>query len=102
MSAWLGSDRRATLPSDWSQRVREVWKRDKGQCRWILPSGKRCPRGGAEVDHRYGRMRHNVEDLWLLCKHHHDAKTAKEAWAGKRRRKADKRPEEAHPGLRRR
>lgn len=102
MSAWQGSDRRATLPSDWAQRVKAVWKRDGGRCRWILPSGARCPRRGAEVDHRHGRFRHEIDDLWLLCKHHHDQKTAREAWAGKRRKKTEMRPEEAHPGLRRR
>lgn len=99
--AWEGSDRRATLPPDWADRVKQVWKRDEGRCRWRLPSGKRCPRRGAEVDHRYSRSNHDVGALWLLCKTHHDAKTAKEAYAGKAKKKPPRRPPEAHPGLRR-
>ena len=87
------------LPPDWKQRVAAVWKRDGGQCRWILPkSGTRCPRKGSDVDHRYGPSRHHLEDLWLLCREHHDRKTGKEAFAGRQRRKAKKRPDEAHPG----
>lgn len=101
MSGWQGSDRRRTLPADWSKRVAAVWKRDEGRCRWILKSGARCPRRGADVDHRYSPHRHEVSDLWLLCRDHHDAKTSKEAWAGRRRKKAPKRAEEPHPGLRR-
>lgn len=93
-----GSSGRA-MPPDWKQRVNAVWKRDGGRCRWLLPkSGERCPRKGAEVDHRYGPNRHELADLWLLCKTHHDQKTAREAWAGKARKKAPKRREEQHPG----
>lgn len=104
MSGWGTSDRRSELPPDWKQRVNAVWKRDGGRCRWLLPkSGTRCPRKGADVDHRYGPNRHDLDDLWLLCRAHHDAKTAQEAAAGNRRKnKRPKRPEEAHPGLRRR
>lgn len=101
MSGWETSDRRAGLPADWSQRVKQVWARDGGRCRWILPSGTRCPRPGADVDHRHGPERHGLNDLWLLCRHHHDKKTAREAWQGKRRKRPPKRAEEQHPGLRR-
>lgn len=97
---WASSDRQASLPSNWKQLVAEVWKRDGGQCRWLLPkSGKRCPRKGADVDHRYGPNRHKIDDLWLLCRTHHDAKTAKESYAGRMKRKTKKRPPERHPGL---
>ena len=96
--AW-GTEGR-NLPSDWKAIVKEVWKRDGGQCRWILPkSGTRCPRPGSDVDHRYGPNRHKLEDLWLLCRTHHDRKTAKEATFGRTRyKKAKKRTPERQPG----
>jgi len=99
--AWETSNRSLQLPPDWKARVAAVWKRDGGRCRWLLPkSGKRCPRPGADVDHRYGPHRHEIDDLWLLCRAHHDKKTAKEAVAGRRRRKGGKvRRQERHPGL---
>jgi hypothetical protein len=98
--AWETSNRRAELPPDWKDRVKAVWKRDGGRCRWLLPvSGERCPRKGADVDHRYGPTRHEISDLWLLCRHHHDKKTQREAWAGRTKRKTPKRPQERHPGL---
>lgn len=101
--AWETSNRKAELPPDWKERVREVWKRDGGRCRWLLPkSGKRCPRPGADVDHRYGPTRHAVEDLWLLCRTHHDQKTQREAQQGRRaRKKGRKRRTEQHPSVRR-
>jgi hypothetical protein len=50
------------------------------------------------VDHRVNDDNHDLSNLQLLCRHHHDKKTQREAWAGKRR-KSKKRPEEPHPGL---
>lgn len=97
--AWETSDRGSRLPPDWKQRVNAVWKRDGGQCTWRLPSGKRCPRKGADVDHRENDDNHDLSNLRLLCRHHHDKKTARESWAGKQRRKAPKRPPERHPGM---
>lgn len=95
--AWEGSDRRARLPADWKQRVNDVWKRDKGQCTWRLPSGKRCPRKGADVDHIRNDDDHALSNLRLLCRHHHDKKTAWESLVGRGRRKGKKRSEERHP-----
>lgn len=102
MSSWNGSSRRSELPEDWKQRVKAVWSRDGGRCRWILPSGSRCPRPGADVDHRYSPHRHDIDDLWLLCREHHDRKTQRESWVGRQKKKLPKRPEEPHPGMRRR
>lgn len=42
---------------------------------------------------------HDLRNLQLLCKTHHDKKTQREAWAGRGRRKMKKRPEEQHPGM---
>ena len=95
--AWESSDRRLRLPPDWPERVKQVWARDKGQCTWRLPSGKRCPRKGADVDHRKNNDDHSLSNLQLLCRHHHDKKTQREAWAGRQGRRGRKRPEERHP-----
>ena len=96
--AWESSDRRARLPANWSDLVKQVWKRDGGQCTWKLPSGKRCPRKGADVDHRKNNDDHSLSNLQLLCRAHHDKKTQREAWAGRRRKKPAPRREERHPG----
>lgn len=103
--SWETSDRRSELPPDWAQRVKAVWSRDRGRCRWTLPmSGARCPRPGSDVDHRYAPNRHELDDLWLLCREHHDQKTQREARLGRylKQKKQGRRtrPPEAHPGLR--
>lgn len=97
--AWETSDRRLRLPPDWPERVKKVWARDKGRCTWRLPSGKRCPRRGADVDHRVNNDNHDLSNLQLLCGHHHDKKTQREAYAGRQKRKPHrpKRPDR-HPG----
>jgi hypothetical protein len=101
VSGWETSDRRSRLPANWAQLVKGVKIRDKGQCRWRLPSGARCPRPGTEVDHIKNDDDHSFGNLRLLCAHHHGKKTASEAWQGKRRKRPPRRPEEQHPGLRR-
>jgi 5-methylcytosine-specific restriction endonuclease McrA len=99
---WDTSDRADRLPPNWKDLVRQVWSRDGGRCTWKLPSGARCPRKGADVDHRNNNDDHSLRNLRLLCRHHHDKKTQREAWAGKMRRKSTKRPPEAPPGAIRR
>ena len=94
---WEGSDRRSRLPDNWPALVAEVKKRDAGRCTWRLPSGKRCPRIGTDVDHRKAGDDHRLENLQLLCPHHHGRKTAMEGVRARRRPKAPKRIER-HPG----
>lgn len=96
--AWETSDRASRLPDDWKQRVAQVWKRDKGRCRWVLPSGARCPRPGRDVDHRDNDDNHDLRNLRLLCGTHHDRKTQREARFGRTRPKVKKRPAERQPG----
>lgn len=98
--AWETSDRRLRLPPDWPKRVAQVKERDGNRCTWRLPSGKRCPRVGTEVDHRVPGDNHDLRNLRLLCSHHHGKKTAMEGVAG-RRKKTSKRQkrEDRHPGL---
>jgi 5-methylcytosine-specific restriction endonuclease McrA len=99
--AWETSDRRERLPSNWSALVKQVKVRDGGRCTWKLPSGARCPRAGTDVDHRRPGDDHSLRNLQLLCRHHHDKKTAREAWMGKRAaRKPRQKRVEKHPGLR--
>jgi len=95
--SWETSDRSARLPADWKQRVNAVWKRANGRCEWKLPSHKRCPRKGADVDHRRNDDDHDLSNLQLLCRAHHDQKTQREARAGRVKR-TKKREEERHPG----
>jgi hypothetical protein len=96
--AWETSDRRSRLPANWQELVAKVKDRDQRRCTWRLPSGKRCPRAGTDVDHRKPGDDHALSNLQLLCRHHHDKKTQREAWAGKGKRRVPKRPEERHPG----
>lgn len=95
--AWESSDRRQRLPPDWQARVNAVWARDSGICRWRLPSGKRCPRKGRDVDHVINNDDHSLPNLRLLCGHHHDKKTQWESLAGRRKGRGGKRQEERHP-----
>lgn len=108
--AWEGSTRRETLPPDWPARVSRC-RRDAatpdhpgGQCEKRIRSARtdrwmRCPRAGAEVDHKSDRLNH--DDLQLLCQTHHDQKTQREAQQAKAAVRArGRRPAEAHPGTR--
>ena len=98
---WYTSDRRARLPADWDARAgkfkRQRKKVDGGKCQARLPSGKRCPRLGTDVDHRSDPDNH--DDLQLLCEEHHKQKTQQEARApGREVRRLKNRPAEQHPG----
>lgn len=100
---WADSDRKDDLPPDWWKIAQRVKERDGHRCKFILPSGKRCPRTEElEVDHMYGRRNHAMWALRTLCKHHHKQVTAQQAIQGRNRRKPKReRRVEQHPGLRR-
>jgi len=100
---WADSDRRDDLPPNWWKIVAQVKERDGHRCVFTLPSGKRCPRTEKlEVDHMYGRANHAMWALRTLCSDHHKQVTAKQAVAGRNRRKPKReRRVEQHPGLRR-
>jgi 5-methylcytosine-specific restriction endonuclease McrA len=100
--AWETSDRRLRLPPNWNALVKQVKERDGGRCTWKLPSGARCPRVGTDVDHRNNDDNHDLRNLQLLCRHHHDKKTQREAWSGRQKAKKGRvRREEKHPGYNR-
>lgn len=95
------------LPPDWFHRVAAVKARAKKssptgieQCEYRLPSGKRCPRVGKDVDHKYDRDKHDVWALQLLCPAHHKPKTQQEAMEGRQRPKKRIDPRDEHPGRR--
>lgn len=80
---WSTSDRRSQLPPDWPVIVARIKKRDQNRCRWKLPSGKRCPRRGTDVDHKVPGNDHRDANLQLLCEEHHKAKSAREGHAAR-------------------
>lgn len=99
MSGWNDSDRRDRLPPDWWRTVQRIKKRDGGRCTWRLPSHKRCPRAGTDVDHKVAGDDHSDANLQLLCATHHGRKTAGEAHRAKAKKKASRfRAPEGHPG----
>lgn len=100
--AWTGSNRRAHLPADWSQRRAAVFKRDDYQCTW-QEYGERCLGAAEECDHIRRGDDHNLTNLRSLCKVHHARKSSAEgrqAAGGRGQFKSNKRAPEAHPGLR--
>ena len=97
--SWEGSDRKQRLPANWAALVAEVKRRDGGQCTWRLPSKKRCPRAGTDVDHRVAGDDHSLANLQLLCEHHHGKKSSLEGRQAKAKiRRSRYRPAEEHPG----
>jgi 5-methylcytosine-specific restriction protein A len=106
VSPWETSDRRSRLPDNWpalcrlvKRRAKETSKLGIEQCQARLPSGKRCPRKGTDVDHKVAGDDHSLNNLQLLCPTHHERKTVKEAAEGRAAfRRSKYRPSEDHPG----
>ena len=107
--SWETSDRRERLPSDWTSKiVPRILKRDGRQCTWVdWVEGRRercTSTTGLEVDHIIPGDDHSDSNLRTLCHEHHWRKTAKEAGAGRAKRRAEihkrfRRPVEEHPDL---
>ena len=96
---WETSDRRSRLPADWPAIVGRVKLKAQGRCQARLPSGKRCPRVGVDVDHVIPNDDHSLRNLRLLCEHHHDKKSSREGFEARQAFKQSKyRPREDHPG----
>jgi hypothetical protein len=94
-----GSEKGRELPANWeSEIVPAVKERDGYRCRWVLGSGKRCPRPGTDVDHMGPNHVHRLSNLRLLCAFHHNQRTSKQGAKARADRKAKKiRPGEEHP-----
>ena len=97
MSGWQESNRRQELPDNWNALRASVIRRAQGRCQWKLPSGKRCPRPGTDVDHYGDKDDHSK--LRLLCEKHHNDHTAWQAKQAKVKTKQSRyRRGEEHPG----
>jgi hypothetical protein len=76
---WRGSSRGQRLPGNWPKLIKVVRTRSGGQCEFILPSGKRCPRkGDGGIDHIIAGDDHSLSNLRDSCQAHHGAKSAQE------------------------
>lgn len=98
---WDGSNRRDTLPENWSQIRRTVIARDGGRCQAILEStGMKCLEPATDVDHinRFGSQT-DLSNLQMLCSWHHARKSSVEGNQVKRAYVSNKRPPKRHPGL---
>lgn len=86
MPGWEGSTRKETLPSDWEERRKKVIKRDRGICQWEDDEGlafndvgeQICGQPGTDVDHKGRRNDHRLSQLRLLCKTHHNRRSAQQ------------------------
>lgn len=95
---WSGSDRQKRLPSDWAYLRGQVIHRAGGQCEALLREGNRCSEQGTDVDHVEPGDNHQLTNLQLLCRWHHNKKSAAEGNRA-RRRLTEARPREKHPGV---
>ena len=93
MGSWETSDRKLRLPRDWTAIVKRILKRDGHRCTWIdYEEGRRVrcvATVGLEVDHIVPGDDHRDENLRTLCREHHWRKTAREAGAGRAKRRAE-------------
>jgi 5-methylcytosine-specific restriction enzyme A len=105
MPGWEGSTRKSRLPANWQSQIRpRILARDGFRCTW-LESGVRCAAKATDVDHIRPGDNHSDANLRSLCGPHHRRKSSSEGGRAPRRvsrKYGVKRPEEAHPGLRRR
>ncbi|OPC84232.1 hypothetical protein B4N89_27825 [Embleya scabrispora] len=94
--AWVGSNRRNRLPTDWAARCAAVYARDGHTCHV-------CGRDGADqIDHIRPGDDHSLTNLAPIhddpC---HRAKSSREGIrAAAARRALGRHPEEPHPGIR--
>lgn len=99
--AWPPTDRRARLPPNWERLRARVIRRAGGQCE-ASTNGRRCPTPGTDVDHITRGDDHDLDNLQLLCRDHHNVKTSAEAQQARReQRQTSQRPQEQHPARRR-
>lgn len=95
---WQGSDRKARLPEDWSQRRQRILIRDKRTCQ-IVDDG--CLITATEVDHIHAGDDHDDTNLQAVCSECHAHKSAREGVEARTRILTDRRrPTPRHPGLR--
>ena len=96
--SWSGSDRKNRLPHNWSTLRNQVLHRDNHQCQAILNDGTQCVAQGTDVDHIEPGDNHDLTNLQLLCRWHHNKKSSAEGNRN-RPRYREQRPSEKHPGV---
>lgn len=99
----MASRRTAPMPKGWERRTRpRILRRDRHKCQWPLAAGGICGEPATDVDHKTpAHLGGSDEDdnLWALCRWHHNKKTAAEASAAAHALPPRARPHEEHPGL---
>jgi 5-methylcytosine-specific restriction endonuclease McrA len=95
---WNTSTRRERLPSNWSELRGIVMQNALYRCQATMKDGSRCTDKGTDVDHIEPGDNHDLSNLQLLCKWHHNKKSSQEGNKA-RPRYTEKRPPEAHPGV---
>jgi len=98
MTGWANSTRRARLPPDWHKRRARAKRNAAGQCQAIT-DGQRCTEPGTDCDHIDRHGGDDQTNLQWLCRHHHNAKTARESAAARALSPKSQRPPQKHPGL---
>jgi 5-methylcytosine-specific restriction protein A len=95
---WIGSNRRAELPTDWAKRRQDCKRRARGLCQATQHDPK-CNGVGSECDHIGDKHDHSPRNLQWLSEPCHSAKTKAQAAAARAALPKAKRPPESHPGL---
>ena len=95
--------RRSTpLPKGWDRIRQRILRRDRRKCRWPKADDTICGEPATDVDHKtpaYLGGTDEDDNLWTLCRYHHNKKTAGEASAVAHALPPRARPQEEHPGL---
>lgn len=87
------------MPSDWARHIRpSILDRDGHMCT-MVDDGVPCVMVAREVDHIGDRDDHRPENLRAVCEWHHARRSSAQGNAA-RRRPAERRQRETHPGLR--
>lgn len=95
---WVGSDRKSRLPTNWTTLRNVVINRAQGVCEARMKNGTRCTDKGTDVDHIDRGDNHQLTNLQLLCRWHHNKKSSREG-NDARVRLTERRPSEKHPGI---
>lgn len=105
-TGWKGSNRRHTLPTNWTTViVPGILARDHYQCQHIREdTGRPCHRRARDVDHKVPYHQGGTDDpanLEALCPWHHGRKSGREGGvaSGKARRARKQQAKPLHPGL---
>lgn len=98
--AWAGSTRSKRLPPNWSELRAKVFSIASFRCQATMRDGTRCTDQGTDVDHIEPGDNHDLSNLQLLCRWHHNKKSSAEGnKSPTRKRVSERRPQERHPGL---